>query len=125
MLNPPSKAAVTRVVGTVGALVALCAVLILATSAPDLAFAHDPDPAIYHIHYDENGEGPVATFTSEDPEGAEVDWDVTGLDAADFAISSTGVLTFMKQPNYEMPTDRGRADVTGTAVNEAEEAGLP
>ena len=123
MLNPPSKAAVTRVVGTVGALVALCAVLILATSAPDLAFAHDPDPAIYHIHYDENGEGPVATFTSEDPEGAEVDWDVTGLDAADFEISSTGVLTFMKQPNYEMPTDRGRADVTGTAVNEAEEAG--
>ena len=123
MLNRPSKAVVTRVVGTVGALVALCAILILATSAPDLAFAHDPDPAIYHIHYDENGEGPVATFTSEDPEGAEVDWDVTGLDAADFVISSTGVLTFMKQPNYEMPTDRMRADVTGTAVNEAEEAG--
>ena len=48
---------------------------------------------------------------------------MTGLDAADFEISSTGVLTFMKQPNYEMPTDRVRADVTGTAVNEAEEAG--
>ena len=123
MLNRPSKAAVTWVVGTVGALVALFAILILATSAPDSAFAHDPDPAIYHIHYEENGEGPVATFTSEDPEGAEVDWDVTGLDAADFEISSTGVLTFMKQPNYEMPTDRMRADVTGTAVNEAEEAG--
>ena len=55
MLNRPSKAAVTRVVGTFGALVALCAILILATSAPDLAFAHDPVPAIYHIHYDENG----------------------------------------------------------------------
>ena len=112
MLNWPSKAAVTWVVGTVGALVALFAILILATSAPELAFAHT-EPEIYHIHYDEHGEGSVAIFISEDPESAEVEWDVTGLDAADFEISDAGVLrfmkpsNFMKPPNFENPTDRG------------------
>ena len=30
-----------------------------------------------------------------------------GVDAADFEISSTGVLTFMESPDYENPTDRG------------------
>ena len=125
MLNRSSNAAKTWVVVFVGALVlALAAFFILSTSSPDPALAHDPDRAIYHIHYDENGGSPVVTFTSEDPEGAEVEWDVTGLDAADFDISSTGVLTFMDPPNYEMPTDRLRADDTDTAdVDEAEDAG--
>ena len=45
--------------------------------------------------------------TSTDPEGDGIEWNVRGVDAADFAISSTGVLTFMESPDYENPTDRG------------------
>ena len=104
MLNRSSNAAKTWVVVFVGALVlALAAFFVLSTS-PDSTFADER--TIYHIHYDENDDGAVATFTSEDPEGAEVEWDVTGLDAADFEISTTGVLTFMEPPDYESATDR-------------------
>ena len=67
------------------------------------------------IEYQENGDGPVLTLSSADPEGAGIDWDVTGIDADDFEISSGGVLTFKKSPNYESPTDRPHAaiDVNG------------
>ena len=47
----------------------------------------------------------MRTFTSEDPEGAGINWDVTGIDADDFTISG-GVLKFKNSPNYEKPTDR-------------------
>ena len=110
MLNRPSKAVVTRVVGTVGALVALWVFLALSASAPDSALAHDP--AIVHVEqiiaYAENGTVPVRTFTSKDPEGKGIIWDVTGLDAHAFKISTSGVLEFMKAPNYEKPSDKAR-----------------
>ena len=61
-----------------------------------------------HIHYAENGTGEVRDFDSTDPEGSGIEWNVRGVDAADFEIdSSTGVLTFMESPDYENPTDRG------------------
>ena len=60
--------------------------------------------------YAENGMDPVRTFTSEDPEGAGINWDVTGIDADDFEISG-GVLTFKNPPNYEKSTDRAHADL--------------
>ena len=66
--------------------------------------AEDPDD------YEENGMGAVATFMATDPEGADIDWSVEGLDAADFEIDG-GVLTFKKAPNYEGPTDRERIEV--------------
>ena len=116
MLNRPSKAAVTRVVGTVGALVALSAFLMLSTSAPDPAFAQvPPDPITIDykeiIVPDPQGDDfpPVGTFKSQDPEGAGIYWDVTGTDADDFEISRTGVLTFKAPPDYENPTDRPHA----------------
>ena len=60
-----------------------------------------------HIHYDENGMGAVRDFDSTDPEGSGIEWNVRGVDAADFDISSAGVLTFRESPDYENPTDRG------------------
>ena len=80
--------------------------------------AADTDDHI-HIHYDENGTGAVRDFDSTDPEGSGIEWNVRGVDAADFAISSTGVLTFMESPDYENSTDRGldlnaNGDFTGT-----------
>ena len=58
------------------------------------------------IEYAENGTDAVRTFTSTDPEGSGIDWDVTGIDADDFMIDARGVLTFKSPPNYEAPTDR-------------------
>ena len=67
--------------------------------------------------YPENGDGPVATFTASDPEGAmPVAWSLTTTavgdvtsedteDAADFKIDQNGVLSFMTSPNYEAPAD--------------------
>ena len=103
MLNRPSKAVVTRVVGIVGALVALSAFLVL-SNVPGSVFAQETGA----IMYAENGTAPVRTFTSKDPEGAGIHWDVTGVDANDFMISG-GVLTFREPPNYENPTDRAYA----------------
>ena len=63
--------------------------------------------------YAENGTGPVATFAATDPEMADVEWSISGLDAADFTIDkATGVLSFAKSPNYEMASDRIRDVVT-------------
>ena len=64
--------------------------------------AQDSDP----IMYAENGTDPVATYTAVDPEGSAIaSWTLTGADAGDFAISSVGVLTFAKSPNFEKPAD--------------------
>ena len=105
MLKRSSSTLRTWVAVIVGALVlALCAFFILPSFSPDPTFAQTPGP----IEYAENSdvdEMPVRTFTSEDPEGAGINWDVTGIDADDFTISG-GVLKFKKSPNYEKPTDR-------------------
>ena len=67
--------------------------------------SRDTDDHI-HIHYAENGMDAVRDFDSTDPERDGIEWNVRGVDAADFEISSTGVLTFMESPDYENPTDR-------------------
>ena len=58
------------------------------------------------IKYAENGTGAVATYTAEDPEGKDIDWDLTGEDAADFTIEN-GVLSFKSPPDFESPADTG------------------
>ena len=115
MLNRLANAAKTWVVVGVGALVlALSAFFILSNLSPDSIFAQVPSDPVA-IEYDENGTGSVATFTSADPENAgSVHWDVTGVDAADFEINSSGELRFNTMkfpngPNYESPTDRMHA----------------
>ena len=67
------------------------------------------------IQYPENGEDAVATFTGADPEMAgAITWslkaDANGVveDDEDFEIDkSSGELSFMKSPNYEMATGGG------------------
>ena len=112
MLNRPSTAVNKWAVVGVGTVLALVAILVISSLAPNGIFAHDPLPesghdADDHIHYDENGMGPVRDFDSTDPEGSGIEWNVRGVDAADFEISSAGVLTFRESPDYENPTDRG------------------
>ena len=86
-------------------------ILVLSNPAPDGIFAHDPEPTdhdtVDHVHFPENGTGEVRDFDSTDPEGSRIEWNVRGVDAADFAISSAGVLTFKESPDYENATDRG------------------
>ena len=102
MLNRPYTTAISKVVMLAGALLAAVVFYL----SYNLAFAQDAGI----IMYTEDGDVPVRTFTSTDPEGdGEGDgilWDVTGIDADDFEISSRGVLTFKNSPNYEAPTDR-------------------
>ena len=56
--------------------------------------------------YAENGTGPVATFTADDPEQKDIDWDLTGTDDAGFTIVG-GVLRFVSPPDFETPADTG------------------
>ena len=119
MLDRPSIAVKKSVIMRVGALLAMMAILVLSNPAPDGIFAHPHDPdqmhegvveGAEHIHYAENGTDAVRDFDSKDPEGSAIEWNVRGVDAADFEIDeSTGVLTFMEQPDYENPTDRAQA----------------
>ena len=52
------------------------------------------------IDYDENGTGPVATYTATDEDGDDIEWSLGGTDADDFTIDG-GVLEFKSAPNYE------------------------
>ena len=104
MLKRSSSALKTWVVVGVGALVLALSAFFLATFSPDPSFAQTPGPIMYAENSDVDDMA-VRTFTSEDPEGAGINWDVTGIDADDFTISG-GVLRFKKSPNFEKPTDR-------------------
>ena len=114
MLNRPSIGLVTRVVVLVGALLAISAVILLSTQSQDVVFAQEADLSLieYSEITDPEATGDdfpaVQTFKSEDPEGAGVHWDVTGLDADDFEISAYGVLRFKERPDFENPTNRSR-----------------
>ena len=102
MFKWSSRALKSWVMMGVGALVlALSAFFILSTFSPDSTFAQAPNNM---IKYAENGIDPVRTFSSEDPEGAGINWDVTGIDADYFEISG-GVLTFKNPPDYENMRD--------------------
>ena len=110
MLNWLPNGIKTWVVVGVGALVlALSAFFILSNFSPDATFAQAET-----ILYAENGTRTVRTFTSKDPEGATIAWDVTGVDAASFTISN-GVLMFVKLPDFPDFEDPG--DVMRGAVD--------
>ena len=96
------------------ALLAALAVGLLFLLPGGLVWAQDADGPIM---YAENGTGPVATYTAEDPELAgAVTWSLaTGADAEDFEIDkSNGVLSFMKSPNYEMAMGGGASGTSNT-----------
>ena len=115
---------------------AMMAILVLSNPAPNGIFAHPHTPSVemhdgvaadtedhIHIHYAENGTGSVRDFMSTDPEEARIEWNVRGVDAADFEISSAGVLTFMESPDYENPTDRGLSLTPGPVVETFDDDG--
>ena len=116
MLTPSLNAVMTR-------LLIVAAVLATVVFFAPAIFAQVAEENM--IDYAENGEGAVRTFTSTDPEGGGIDWDVTGIDADDFNIDARGVLMFNSPPDYESPTDR-QWDVddngTITAATETEPA---
>ena len=60
--------------------------------------------------YAENGTGSVATYTATGAVGS-VTWTLDGDDMGDFNISTSGRLTFMDPPDYEMPMDMGTNNV--------------
>ncbi|WP_420625273.1 cadherin domain-containing protein [Candidatus Poriferisodalis sp.] len=55
--------------------------------------------------YRENGTASLYTYRAADPEGAEVEWSVGGVDGDDFTISDSGVLTFTEPPDHDDPAD--------------------
>ena len=57
------------------------------------------------VYYSEARTDAVATYTADDPENGQITWSLAGDDSGDFAISSTGVLTFSTQPDRENPAD--------------------
>ena len=60
------------------------------------------------IEYPENRTSSVETYRARDPERAgTITWSLDGTDAALFDISSNGVLTFKRSPDYEMEADAG------------------
>ena len=74
------------------------------------------------VGYAENGTGSVAEYTAAGPNTANLRWRLTGADASDFSINSSGVLTFRSSPNYESPADANRdntyeVSVTGSSGN--------
>ena len=79
--------------------------------------------------YPEKGTVPVATYTAEDPEGADItSWTLSGDDADDFMIDG-GVLTFKKSPDYEMRMggsdgNSNTYEVTVQATDESNKVGM-
>ena len=59
----------------------------------------------------------VDTFTGRDEETETITWSLVGTDAGDFSINSaSGLLSFSRRPNYEMPADNGMDNVYDITV---------
>ena len=83
-------------------------VTIMVTDGPDNAVITGSTA----IDYDENGTGPVATFSATDQDGDAIEWSLGGDDMGDFTIEG-GVLAFKSPPNYEDP----KSASTGTLAD--------
>ena len=58
------------------------------------------------VPYAENGTGPVAIYTTTDPEDQTIIWQLTGEDQGRFVFSN-GLLRFVTTPDFESPADAG------------------
>ena len=75
-----------------------------------------PGPEREDAAYQENNTSPVAGYTvGGQTEGFE--WSLSGIDAGNFSISNSGVLTFNSPPDYENPTDNDRNNEYLISVN--------
>ncbi len=76
-------------------------------------------PSFMEIEYDATtAELTVADYDGRDEEdGQTITWSKAGADAGDFTIdTSTGVLSFVQRPNFEMPVDAGTDNVYNVTV---------
>ena len=76
------------------------------------------------LTYQENGTNTVYTYRARDPQGLPIAWSVTGTDASDFDISSTGALAFISPPDFEIPADSNQDNVYEIKVVATDEQGL-
>ena len=74
--------------------------------------------------YRENGTSSLYTYLATDPEGAPIEWSLSGPNANEFAISETGVLAFASPPDYENPRGSGRDGLYLVTVVAEEDGGL-
>ena len=56
---------------------------------------------VSRVDYAEDRRDTVATYTASGPDAASARWSLDGDAAGDFAISSSGELTFVRAPDYE------------------------
>ena len=75
------------------------------------------------VNYAENDTAIVAEYSSTDPDGDGVTWNIAGTDAARFSISTLGELTFRSAPDYEAPND-ANADNTYELTVQASDGSL-
>ena len=47
------------------------------------------------------------TVTASDPDGDQISFSLSGPDSTTFSINSSGYLTFISEPDYENPSDKG------------------
>ena len=57
------------------------------------------------LRYQENGTGPVETYSAKDPDNDKISWHVEGADRKAFEISNDGDLNFKSPPDFENPVD--------------------
>ena len=81
-----------------------------------------PGPEREDAAYQENNTSPVASYTvGGQTEGFE--WSLSGIDAGNFSVSNSGVLTFNSPPDYENPTDQDRDNQYLINVNATDSEG--
>ena len=79
----------------------------------------DAVPSFAEIEYDDTSPDlTVGTYTATDDEGDTYSWAVSGTDAAHFSINtSTGVLSFSFNPDFENPADLDDSNMMGASDN--------
>ena len=71
--------------------------------------------------YRENGTYAVYTYRATDPEGADISWRLSGMDAHAFRINGSGELTFSEPSEYEEPEDANRGNEYHVTVEAPDE----
>nr|WP_281500809.1 Calx-beta domain-containing protein [Kordiimonas marina] len=66
----------------------------------------------------------LSTYNATDPEGGTLTYSLTGTDAGDFTINSSGQLKFKARPDYEAPADSNADNVYNVTVKVTDPAGL-
>ena len=122
MLNRPFKSVIART--AIFALALSLAISFISVGMTPAVLAQEVECTSSAVDsvtctYEENGTDTVTTFSASDPEGNEIEFDLTGADATDFDITD-GVLTFLSSPNFEAPADADTDNVYNIMVRATE-----